>query len=177
MHPSIEAVFNEAETRYLNTEELGIVSEYVQSIPHRLDIYRLLRDEEVNILQPVVDKVQKQFSASESKRIERTTKNGILALRACAMAMLLNDENYVQERVQWLRQTQKNNSLEDIDRLFYGELEQQLKEVLGTDRMGLLDSVFNEVRSALTGTPNTSEIAAVSEPSAPADELNLASFF
>jgi len=174
MHPSIESVFNEAESRYLNTEELGIVSEYVQSIPHRLEIYRLLRDEEVNILQPVVDKVQKQFSASDSKRIERTTKNGILALRACAMAMLLNDENYVQERVQWLRQTQKNNSLEDIDRLFYVELEKQLQEMLGLARMGLLQSVFDQVRSALTEAPNKSEVAVVSEPE---DELNLASFF
>ena len=43
--------------------------------------------------------------------------------------------------------------------------------------MGLLDSVFDQVRSALTGSSSTSEIAAVSEPSAPEDELNLASFF
>jgi len=89
-------------------------------------------------------------------------------------SMLLNDENYVQERVQWLRQTQKNNSLEDIDRLFYVELEKQLQEMLGIARMGLLQSVFDQVRSALTEAPNKSEVAVVSEPE---DELNLASFF
>ena len=174
MHPSIESVFNEAENRYLNSEELGVVSEYVQSIPNRLEIYRLLRDQEVNILQPVVDNVQKQFPSSETKRVERTTKNGILALRACAMAMLLNDETYVQERVQWLRQTQKNNALEDIDRLFYEELEKQLQQTLGGAGMKLIQGVFDQIRSALMGeeSPPPANVLVEEE-----DELNLSSLF
>jgi hypothetical protein len=72
MHPSLESIFNDAETRYLNAKELDVVGDYVHSIPSRLEVYRFLRDEEVNILQPVVDQLQQKFPNSDAKRIERS---------------------------------------------------------------------------------------------------------
>jgi len=178
MHPTLESVFNDAESRYLNTNELNIVGGYVESIPDRLEVYRILRDEEVNILQPVVDQLQQQFPASEAKRLERSTKNGILSLRTCAMGMLLNDQAYVQERIQWIKQTQKNNSLEDIDKVFYPLLEQQLNKTLGNLKMKLLQETFHQVRSFLLA--EGSSLASVSPSPAdsePVDELNLESLF
>jgi|GEM_PF-258977 Phycobilisome protein len=182
MHPALESVFNEAESRYLNANELNIVGGYVESIPDRLEIYRILRDEEVNILQPVVDQLQQKFPASEAKRLERSTKNGILSLRTCAMGMLLNDQGYVQERIQWIKQTQKNNSLEDIDQVFYPLLEQQLNKTLGNLKMKLLQDIFQQVQSALLSDESSSSSSSVNSSSSPAapdpvDELNLESLF
>jgi hypothetical protein len=182
MHPTLESVFNDAESRYLNANELNIVGNYVESIPDRLDVYRILRDEEVNILQPVVDQLQKKFPTADAKRLERGIKNGILSLRACAMGMLLNDQGYVQERIQWIKQTQKNNGLEDIDAVFYPLLEQQLNQTLGNLKMKLLQETFQQVRSALLSDGNSSPSASPSpSPSPvvpePVDELNLESLF
>ena len=129
-------------------------------------------------MQPVVDQLQQQFPASEAKRLERSTKNGILSLRTCAMGMLLNDQAYVQERIQWIKQTQKNNSLEDIDKVFYPFLEQQLNKTLGNLKMKLLQETFDQVRSFLLA--EGSSLASVSPSPAdsePVDELNLESLF
>lgn len=180
MHPTLESVFNEAESRYLNANELNIVGGYVESIPDRLEVYRILRDGEVEILQPVVDQLQQKFPASEAKRIERSTKNGILSLRACAMGMLLNDQGYVQERVQWIKQTQQNNGLQEIDQVFYPLLEQQLTKTLGNLKMKLLQETFQQVQSALLSDGSSSPFLS-SNPSLavpePVDELNLESLF
>ncbi|MFZ9737070.1 MAG: hypothetical protein ACO3EZ_03575 [Prochlorotrichaceae cyanobacterium] len=179
MHPSLESIFNDAETRYLNAKELDVVGDYVHSIPSRLEVYRFLRDEEVNILQPVVDQLQQKFPSSDAKRIERSTKNGILSLRACAMGMLLNDQDYIQERVQWIKQTQRNNALEDIDKVLYVLLEAQLRKTLGSSKMSVLQEAFQQIHAALTedengASPVGTGAAPVPEPE---DELNLESLF
>ena len=179
MNPSIESVFNQAESRYLQEQELSVVGDYVQSIPSRLEVYRVVRDKEVDILQAVADQLQGKFSDSDVKRIERSIKNAILALRACAMGMLLNDENYVQERIQWLLQTQKNNNLQEIDKILYPLLDKQLETTLGASKMGLLKDKLDRLRTVLTqdapvGVPSQ---AAAPTKAEPVDELNLESLF
>ena len=183
MHPSIESIFNEAETRYLNSDELGLVSQYIDSIPQRLDLYRSLREQEVKLLQPVVDHVQKQLPQEDLKRIERATKNGILALRSCAMAMLLNDEGYIQERVEWLHKSQQNNNLQAIDRFFYSYLEQQLQSTLGNQAMALLSPPFQHVKKAvIDGVAPSATASSDPNPASNSldlndDELDLSSLF
>jgi hypothetical protein len=184
MNPALESVFNDAESRYLSAEELNIVGSYVQSIPSRLEVYRFLRDQEVNIVQAVVDQVQKQFPESALKRIERSTKNAILSLRACATGMLLNDEGYIRERVQWVKQTQINNDLAEIDRVFYDLLEKQLQQTLGTAKMAIVQPAFNQIRAELVSAggqaPSSAPSPVAAAPVATAaieDELNLESLF
>jgi hypothetical protein len=98
------------------------------------------------------------------------------------MGMLLNDQGYVQERIQWIKQTQKNNSLEDIDQVFYPLLEQQLNKTLGNLKMKLLQDIFQQVQSALLSDESSSSSSSVNSSSSPAapdpvDELNLESLF
>ncbi|MEY2976511.1 MAG: hypothetical protein RLZZ435_648 [Cyanobacteriota bacterium] len=95
------------------------------------------------------------------------------------MGMLLNDQDYIQERVQWIKQTQKNNALEDIDKVLYVLLEAELRKALGSNKMTLLQEAFQQIHAALTEDQNGASpvrVGAAPIPE-PEDELNLESLF
>lgn len=139
MHPQIEALFDQAESRYLKAEELGLLNQYVDSLPARLTTYRTLRDRELDIMQPVADQLQRELPQEKIEHLERALKNALLTLRYCAMGMLLNDDTFVKERlVSWLGGTMSLYNNPTINSTLYRLLHQQLSEVLGNSATGLL---------------------------------------
>lgn len=139
MHPQIEALFDEAESRYLKPEELGLLNEYVQSLPARLTAYRALRDRELDIMQPVADQIQKELSQEKIETLERAIKNALLTLRYCAMGMLLNDETFVRDRLtSWLGGTMSFYNNQTVNSTLYRLMNQRLTEVLDGQAMSLL---------------------------------------
>ncbi|EKQ69626.1 hypothetical protein OsccyDRAFT_2264 [Leptolyngbyaceae cyanobacterium JSC-12] len=139
MHPQIEALFDEAESRYLKPEELAVLSQYVDSLPARLMTYCTLRDRELEIMQQVADQLQLELPQEKVEHLERAIKDGLLTLRYCAMGMLLNDENFVKERLMsWLSGTMSLYNSQTINTVLYRLLNQRLTEALGTQAMRLL---------------------------------------
>lgn len=61
MPPQLEAIFDDAESRYLKPNELQLLSQYVDSLPVRLSAYRTLRDRELEVMQLVADQLQAQL--------------------------------------------------------------------------------------------------------------------
>jgi hypothetical protein len=139
MHPQIEALFDEAETRYLKPEELTLINQYVGSLPARLDAYRAVRDRELEVMQWVADQLQSQCPNEPVEALERSLKNALLVLRYCAMGMLLDDEAFVQTRLlRWLTETLKVYDSKAIDELLYRLLNQRLAQTLNQKQASLL---------------------------------------
>jgi hypothetical protein len=139
MHPQIEALFDEAENRYLKPEELTQISQYVDSLPARLDAYRALRDRELEIMQQVADQLQMAMPQEAIENLERSIKNALLVLRYCAMGMLLNNDSFVKERLlSWLSSTVGVFNTRTIDLALYRLLNQQLAQSLSSIHMSLL---------------------------------------
>lgn len=139
MHPHIEALFDDAESRYLKPEELNVLSQYVKSLPTRLNTYRTLRDCELEVMQQVADRLQVELAQEKIEHLERALKNALLILRYCAMGMLLNDQSFVQERLMgWLSGTMRFYNSKAINTVLYRLLNQYLMEVLGSQPMQLL---------------------------------------
>jgi hypothetical protein len=139
MHPQIEALFDEAENRYLKPEELTQISQYVDSLPARLDAYRALRDRELEIMQQVADQLQAAMPQEAIENLERSIKNALLTLRYCAMGMLLNNDSFVKERLlNWLSSTVGVFNTRTIDVALYRLLNQQLAQSLNPAHMTLL---------------------------------------
>ncbi|OUC14765.1 MAG: hypothetical protein B0A82_10570 [Alkalinema sp. CACIAM 70d] len=108
MHPVIETLFDEAENGYVPPGTLAEMNQYMKSLPERLAAYRTLRDREIQVMQKVVDELQSQFTGEPVERLEQSLKTGILVVRHCAMAMLMQDERYLEERLMtWLEETTK----------------------------------------------------------------------
>ncbi|WP_052128816.1 hypothetical protein [Neosynechococcus sphagnicola] len=89
MHETIQALFDEAESRYLKPEELTLLNEYVDSLPERLEIYRRIRDQELSLMQQVADQLEQDLPETSIPQLERSLKNTLLVLRQSAMALLL----------------------------------------------------------------------------------------
>ncbi|NJO43263.1 MAG: hypothetical protein HC769_27975 [Cyanobacteria bacterium CRU_2_1] len=150
MHPQITEIFNDAENRYLKPEELRFVTQYVSSLPERLDAYRNLRDRELEIMQWVADQLQAQMPQEKVETLERCIKNALLMLRYCAMGMLLNDEAFVKDRfLSWVSQTVKVYNTEAIDAALYHLLNQRLNQTLGSKSMSLLQPILSMVQNTL----------------------------
>ncbi len=139
MHPQLETLFEQAESRYLKPEELNLLNQYVESLPERLETYRQLRDREVEIMQAVADQLTDQFPNEDTAILERSLKNALLMLRYCAMSMLLNDDSFVKDRlVSWLSRTVQTYNSQKTDAVLYKLLNQQLSKTLNAKQISLL---------------------------------------
>lgn len=150
MHEQLESVFDEAENRYLKPEELSVISQYVDTLPDRLDTYRNLRDKELDIMQRVADQLTAEFPQESVETLERSIRNALLVLRYCAMGMLLNDEGFVKERIQgWLSQTIQVYNTQAIDTALYRLLRQSLHKTFSAAQMSLLEPMLTLAQSLL----------------------------
>ncbi|WP_088891902.1 hypothetical protein [Leptolyngbya ohadii] len=140
----LDSVFHDAENRYLKPEELKNLSQYVSSLPERLQIYRTLRDREIDILQWAADQLQAAMPQENPELLERSVKGAILMLRYCAMAMLMNDDRIVRERyVGWFSELSEVYGMKAIDATLYQYLNQRLNQILGSRAMTLLEPILS----------------------------------
>ncbi|MDB9517941.1 hypothetical protein PN466_13385 [Roseofilum reptotaenium CS-1145] len=141
MNTDLETLFAEAENRYLKPEELKGLTEYVESLPQRLETYSQIREKEVEIMQAVADQLPQYFPNSSVEDMERSIKNAMLMLRYCAMAMLINNDKLVQDRfVDWLSQSMAMYETQDLDKALYKLLNQQLMKSLKPEQIKLIKS-------------------------------------
>lgn len=161
MHLPIASVFDEAENRYLKTEELNLLTQYVASVPDRLDTYRNLRDRELEIMQPVVDQLQAELPQESEEILERSIKNALLMLRYCALSLLLNDETLVQSRfLNWVGPLAKVHETKSIDAKLYRLLNQQLSKVLSAKQLSYLSPSLALAQESLLSQPQAVSQAA-----------------
>lgn len=160
MHPQLEAIFDDAESRYLKPDELQLLSQYVDSLPIRLNAYRTLRDRELEIMQPVADQLQAQLPTERIENLERALKNAMLTLRYCAMGLLLNDPSFARDRlVSWLGGTMRLHNIQSINTVLYRLVHQYLSQVLSPQELNLLtpyltsaEALMREQSLEATGT-------------------------
>lgn len=162
MHPQLESIFDEAENRYLKPEELKLINQYVASLPARLETYRNLRDQELEIMQWVADQLQTQFPQEPVEHLERSLKNALLMLRHCSMGMLLDDEAFVEERLlSWVKQTVKVYGTEKIDAALYRLMNQRLTQALGAQQMSFLSPILAMAQNELLSSAEPVNSAAI----------------
>ncbi len=152
MSKTITELFNEAENRYLQPEELQALSGYVDSLPVRLDVYKRLRDQEAPLMQKVADQLQGSLPQEPVSNIERSLKQALLLLRTCAMAMLLDDEALVEEKlVTWTRKMVQAYGTQQINRVLYRLLQENLQTLFVASDLALLERPMTQAESAFIG--------------------------
>lgn len=151
----LDALFESPDKRYLDTNDLNVLSQYISSIPERVTVYRTLRDQEVPIMQGVADALQQQSNQPEAL-VERSVRNGLMVLRYVAMAMLLDDQAFVEERLRgWLPEIVKAYETQTVDRTLFQLLEQKLATVLTPAQMSLLKPNLDKAQAIMFETRET----------------------
>lgn len=150
MNSKLEALFEQPGKRYLDAADLNILSQYASSIPERLKVYRLLRDQEVVLLQPVADLLQQQRPDLSATVLERSLRNGLLLLRYVALAMLMDDPAYISARLQsWLPEMIQSYNSQAVDLALHELLSQRLAQLLLAPQFNLLRPSLEQAKALI----------------------------
>lgn len=129
MNPLLETLFSEPEKAYLRPDEITTMSQFVSSLPERINLYRSLRNEELSLMQPIANALTERFAQVPEVRLRRSVQNGILVLRYAAMAMLVGDASFVTKRLYpWLPEIAAAYGTHDIDLALYEMLKRSITE-------------------------------------------------
>ncbi|PZO36685.1 MAG: hypothetical protein DCF19_21000 [Pseudanabaena frigida] len=150
MIPKIQELINQAQDRYLASDELGLMESYMNSLPDRLKLYKLIRDREIDILQAVADQVPSELPNVTVEDLEMGIKNLILVLRYCSMAMLLNDESFLKERLlNWLEGIMSMRDMRRLNETLYKLLNQGLRQQFSPAQLALLQPLITSAQVTL----------------------------
>ena len=150
MIPKIQELINQAQDRYLVTDELGLMESYISSLPDRLKLYKLIRDREIDILQAVANQVPAELPNVTDEELESGIKNLILVLRYSSMAMLLNDENFLKQRLlNWLEGIMSMRDMRRLNETLYKLLNQELKKQFSSTQLLLIQPLITTAQVTL----------------------------
>lgn len=153
MYPELQALIHEAEFQYLQAEDLGQLSDHVSSLQDRLATYKIIRDQEIEMFQTVADKLLEIFPQQNPQQIETAIKHWLLVIRYCAMAMLLNNPEFLERRLlEWFTDIVKAHEVENIENSLYSILQAQLLENLSETQIDCLQPFLEQARNALINT-------------------------
>ncbi|MFN9858981.1 MAG: hypothetical protein ACK556_12930, partial [Pseudanabaena sp.] len=129
---------------------LRLIESYVSSLPDRLNLYKLIRDREIDILQSVADQVPTELPNVTLEDLELGIKNLVLVLRYSSMAMLLNDENFLKERLlNWLAGIMSMRDLRRLNDTLYKLLNQALKQQFSRSQLALIQPLITTAQVTL----------------------------
>ncbi len=150
MMPKIEELINQAQDRYLASDELGLMESYISSLPDRLKLYKIIRDREIDVLQAVADQVSTELPSVTDEDLETGIKNLILVLRYSSMAMLLNDENFLKQRLlNWLEGIMSMHDMRRLNETLYKLLNQKLREQFSPSQLALIQPLITAAQVTL----------------------------
>lgn len=150
MHPKIKTLLEQAESRYLKPEEIDGFKQYAISIAQSLKAYEWLREHEIEIFQPIADDIIHAFPNTEQTVLEESLKNWLLILRHCAMAMLLNDQEYLQQNLlDWLKGIVAIHQHQEVEAKIYQLLQARLKTMMPAQTLALLQPFLDQAKATL----------------------------
>ncbi|AFZ46639.1 hypothetical protein Cyast_0663 [Cyanobacterium stanieri PCC 7202] len=154
MYPELQTLIHEAEYNYLQKDDLELFSEHINNLQQKLEVYRLLRDQEIEIFQGVADKLVAQFSDSQEKALETSLHHWLLIMRYAAMAMLLNNPEFLERRLlEWLTDIVQVRESQSIDSAVHSLLMTQLGKTMDSSELNYLEPFLNQAKEYLVNAP------------------------
>jgi hypothetical protein len=150
MHSDFEIVVRKAEHEYLQQPEIEALKHCVSSLRERLEIYECLRDREVEIFQPIAEQLLDIFPDEDSQLIKRTLQNWLTVGRYCAMAMLLNNPEFLEHRLlEWLAPIVGVHQNQAIENTLYDLLLANLNNFLSKQQLATLQPFLEQAKASL----------------------------
>lgn len=154
MNETIQSLLYDADERYLKAGDIVAFKNYTSSLSQRLETYELLRDKEIVIFQPIANQLLNSFP-DQQQDLERSLKNWLAVLRYCAMAMLLNNPEFLERRLlEWLTDIVQVHQIQAIDTALYTALQKQLSQILADKQYSLLQPFLTQAAARLLATNN-----------------------
>ena len=150
MYTEIKELRYQAEAEYLQKAGINILYKNTTSLAKRLETYESLRDQEIDIFQPIADKLLEAFPHEHQKTLERILKYWLSVLRYTSWAMLLDNPEFLQRRLlEWLTDIVQAHQMESVDNVLYQLLESRLQKVLPKNQFTLVQPFLEQVQQNL----------------------------
>lgn len=154
MYPDLQILIHEAEFNYLQKDDLEIFSEHIDNLQQKLEVYRLVRDREIEIFQEVANRLVAQFPSTQEKALESSLHHWLLIMRYAAMAMLLNNPEFLERRLlEWLTDIVQIRESQSIDVAVHSLLINQLGKVMNSPELKYLEPFLNQAKEYLVNAP------------------------
>lgn len=152
MQSDIKRILYIAEDHYLKRLEVQAFQIYSVTLTKRLEVYKYLRDQEIDIFQPIAVELERVYSAEDPQVLERAVKHWLSVMRYCAMAMLLNSPEYFQRSIlDWLAEIVETHQMQSMETTIYDLLVFRLKKSLPKENFALLEPFLKQAKNALLG--------------------------
>lgn len=159
MYPEIRDLLYEAEENYLQPKQIERFKDHMSSLVQRQEAYEMLRDNEIAIFQPIADELLAAFPHEKQTSLEKALKHWIAVLRYCAMAMLLNNPEFLQHRLlEWLTDLVQVHQTQAMEMEIYQSLQARLPEFLSNEHMALLQPFITQAQETLLGTGSLAQL-------------------
>lgn len=150
MYPELETIIHQAEERYLDDQILDNFSTEINTLRERLIIYQLIRDNEITLFQGVADNLLHDYSQENPKNLEKSLKYWLLITRYCAIAMLLNNHEFLDRRLlEWLTDIIQTNELTAIQHALYNLLMKEITKLVTAKQLVYLQPFFDQAKTTL----------------------------
>ncbi len=146
----LEQMLIEAEARYLTPEQLEQLKAYVLGWPKRLHVYRAVREGEAQMVSRTLEALQKEMPTIAPQLVDLCRRHLLLLLRHSALAMLLQDESLLRERlIEWVEEEVRLYGLQNVYEVAHRLFQQELKEHLQPGELEFIRPWITQVQAAL----------------------------
>ena len=155
----LNLLFHAAEEGYLQDSELQEYEIAIGNLKERLELYEKLRELEGKLVQRLALNLEESYPNEPPSRLQLALKQWVLVMRYCAMAMLLDDPDFLRYRLlEWLSDVIVAHNLQELENSLNGFLQRRLKKFLTGDERQLITPYLSQARTMLMEGYN-SEIA------------------
>ncbi|MGY2801194.1 phycobilisome protein [Thermostichus sp. MS-CIW-25] len=143
MNSRVAELMHQSEGRYLRPDELKTLHAYVEGIPRRVRLYQVLQAKEQELLDRVMEKFQPMMPNLIRQHghlaWERCRRDLSMVWRYCCMAMLLNDEDYLRDKLlYWLETILKSFKMRDHCQPAYKLMLDSLTHIFGAEESEMI---------------------------------------
>lgn len=154
MNSRVAELMHQSEGRYLRPDELKTLHAYVEGIPKRVRLYQVLQAKEQELLDRVMEKFQPMMPNLIRQHghlaWERCRRDLSMVWRYCCMAMLLNDEDYLRDKLlYWLETILKSFKMRDHCQPAYKLMLDSLTHIFGAEESEMIHPYLLLAKSML----------------------------
>ena len=151
MYPALQELIHQAESKYLQQDDLNNLQIEIARLRQRTLIYKTLRDQELTIFQDIADCLIEESSPENHLTIENYLHHWLRATRYCAMAMLLNDRDFLERHLlEWLTDILAVSQDQNISSKLFNLLLKKLGKVFSEKELEFLTPFLNQANNYLS---------------------------
>lgn len=154
MIEKLNLLFHAAEENYLQDTDLHTYEALIENLEERLDLYEKLRGMEDKLVQRLALNLQEGYPSEPPRRLQLALQNHVLVMRYCAMAMLIDDRDFLKYRLlEWLTEVVAAHDLQEIQNSLDRFMQKRLKKFLSSSERELIEPYLQLAKEMMLEQP------------------------